>query len=180
MLNLCTAREAWPDETRPLGRIGWDRESFANWWERNRTLLGHLHEKIAEQWVYRHWEYTSYRCIPLQHLNWSEEFWTTQRILEKTISNLEFEPPFDFQTFTGNDTPTGKPFLTKGTWDYPIVVLHTPCGVQIWGRDFPLARYLLIEGHQRLRLLNAYHQLKKPMESKHKLFVLEWRAGKSF
>jgi len=177
MLNLDTGDENWPPETKPLGDESWEREPFAEWWHRNEPLLKNLHPQVAEQWVYRHWEYTPYRCIPLHKLTWEETSWPTCRILDDVASNLEFDSSFDFETFTGQDTNTGRPFILCGTWDYPIVILATPAGFSNWGGRFPDAKHLLIEGHQRMRLLNAYYRLGKPMAQTHKLFVLALSDG---
>lgn len=70
--------------------------------------------------------------------------------------------------------PTVTPFERSGTWDYPIVVLETPNGFRDYGGAKPLAKYLLIEGHQRLRYLNALvaREETEHLQSDHCLFLL--------
>lgn len=178
MLDLKSDTRVWPDSYRPTGHGTIEPEPFADWWSRHKGDLAHLHPMIAEQWVYRHFDYTSYSCLELSRLSWTEERWPASEIISKAlVPGNELDPEFDYETFAGEQTATGSPFLQSGTWDYPALLLRTPNGVRTWQGEFPNARYLLIEGHQRIRMLNAMASLGKPMAPLHSVFVLSQTVG---
>ena len=117
------AASAWPESLKPIGTGAVQCESFAEWWNRHKITLAHLHPMIAEQWLYRHWIWSPYRNLPLDQLVWRQELWKTRRILEEVFRRPQFgklQPAFDYEVFHGK--------------------YFEPC---------------LIEGHQRVRYLNA-------------------------
>ena len=152
------APSAWPNSLKPIGAGTVQCESFATWWERHKTTLAHLHPMIAEQWIYKHWIWSPYRNVPLDHLVWQQELWRTRRILDEVFVRPQFgklKPAFDYDVFHGKFFEPGRTMDRTGTWNYPIVVLLTPNGVKTTRRLFAQVRYCLIEGHQRVRYLNA-------------------------
>jgi hypothetical protein len=50
----------WDEALKPVGEGEFDKEAFGPWWERHGTRLGHLHLRIAEQWIHRHWRHSPY------------------------------------------------------------------------------------------------------------------------
>ena len=58
-----------------------------------------------------------------------------------------------------------------GTWDYPIVVMYVPNGIIDCDGEHPEVRHFLVEGHSRVRYLNALTQHGKPL-SEHEVYVL--------
>lgn len=165
----------FPPELTPVGEHTWEKEPFADWWGRCGPALSNLHALIAEQWIYRHFSYTSFSSLALNRLIWRLERWSAETIISGVLMpGNDLYPQYDFEVFAGRDqTDTGTPFLNSGTWDYPIITLCSSSGFATWEGDFPSARLLLIEGHQRMRMLNAMHALQKPLQTTHEVFVLE-------
>ena len=54
----------WPNELRPRGEGTWEKETFDLWWDRNKTLIAHIHPVVAEQWIYRQVEFTVLPPVP--------------------------------------------------------------------------------------------------------------------
>lgn len=172
MLDLRNHKQAWPDHLEPRGK-GFYRESFAAWWDRHSNELRHLHPQIAEQWVHRHWRYSPYSFLPLDDLSWSQEEWATSRILKDVFVNgWPLDPDHDYRVFAGMpDHSTTKPLNQTGTWDYPIVTLETPGGFQDHSIHHPEVGHLLIEGHSRMRYMNALSHRGKAAPY-HSVFIL--------
>lgn len=173
MLRLAQSTCIWLDNLKPRGEDS-EKESFEDWWKRNKSSLGHLHPQIAEQWPYRHWDHTSYRFIDLAELTWTKEIWPTQKIIDEVfIWGWTLDPDHDYESFNRfGETQTSKPMNATGTWDYPIIILKTPDGVHDGQEEKPEVRYLLIEGHSRFRYLNALLHRKGAAEE-HAVFVIE-------
>lgn len=174
MLDVRSYTREFPIELRPIGEDTWEKETFEQWWSRCAKLLPNLHPQIAEQWVFRHYSHSPYSALPVQRLAWQLEEWTPQQVVDRAfIPGGEFNPEFDYGVFAGRDgTRTGRPFLAHGTWDYPILTLRTPDGVRSAGREYPDCHYLLVEGHQRMRMINAMYALGKELMPVHRVFVL--------
>lgn len=142
----------WPAELSPKD------EEFEAWWARHQLRLGHLHPRLVEQWVHRHWDYTPFRFIPLDTLTWRLETWSTERVLSSValLGAGPLDPEHDGECFAfaegGHPTATG---FQHGTWDYPIAILETPGGVRLHEGPVSEARFVLIEGRQRVRYLNV-------------------------
>lgn len=171
----------WPVSLCPLRHGEFDKEPFLPWWERNRDALSNLHAQIAEQWVHRHWDRSPYTFVPLHEISWVLEDWQVPRILaEIHIPFREFnDPEFDYDALHRNSgfgpTRTAKA-LDTGTWDFPIIVLRTDTGIRDSDGNHPDSRFLLIEGHQRMRYLNALttlDRLKHVAPGPHAVFVLK-------
>ena len=177
MLDLRSYHDsAWPDELKPHGEA-FDREPFEDWYARNLPHVSHLHPKLAEQWVYKHWGHTRFDFIPLDSLRWELQVWKGDDVLRDVRREFggELHPDFDYDVFNrdyvGHRHPTAAA-LDQGTWDYPIVVLSTPAGLLSLDGDFPSVRYVLVEGHQRQRYLNALHAKGLAPAGPHEVFVL--------
>jgi hypothetical protein len=165
---------AWDEALKPDGYGTSQHEPFETWRKRNHLILAHLHPKIVEQWVYKHWTRSPYRHLPLSQLSWRQEAWATERILSKVFIREAFgplEPSCDYKAFHGKKREPGLTMDTTGTWNYPIVVLKTPNGVKDDWKTLPGVRYCLIEGHQRMRYLNALN-VRRECASEHSVFVL--------
>ena len=112
------APSAWPNSLKPIGAGTVQCESFATWWERHKTTLAHLHPMIAEQWIYKHWIWSPYRNVPLDHLVWQQESWRTRRILDEFFVRPQFgklKPAFDYDVFHGKFFEPGRTMDRTGT-----------------------------------------------------------------
>jgi hypothetical protein len=171
---------AWDSSLKPIRDSQTGREAFPAWWDRCQSLVGHLHEQIAEQWIYRHWEWPStYRNVPLEGLLWRLERWGTLRIL----SDLFVMPQFQFRDSDAvikhsrtQDPGFYAPFKAKGTWDVPIIVIETPDGVRANRKRLKRVRFCLIEGHRRIECLWAWvDKVLQSVPDLHDVFVLQFR-----
>lgn len=110
---------------------------------------------IAEQWIHRHFRETYFRFIPLETLAWRRESWSAEEILRRVhLERDALDPKRDFKVFNDGKLQTALDFNEHQTWSMPPVVLETPKGVVTWSEE-PLTdvRYVLVEGHKRLRYL---------------------------
>jgi hypothetical protein len=176
MLDLSNLPDcAWPEKLRPIGEGTFEKENFASWWCRYENEFSHLDSRVLEQWVHRHWLYSDFSFIPLDTLNCELVVWPVDQILGEVFNRLEvnYAPQFDYDVFHefGETHPTAKA-LDLGAWDYPIIVVRTPSGIRTCdGCERPEVRFLLVEGHQRVRYLNALNSrsvVLKPQD----LFIL--------
>ena len=177
MLDLKFGHTIWPETLEPAGFDTCNKESFRNWWLRNENELKHLDPLIVEQWIFRHWIHSLYCFLPLNKLTWESQIWTTEKILDLAITfgepRTHDSGKQDFIELNKYDgTVTTNEMNSTGTWDYPIVVLHTPLGMKLAEQKWASARYVLIEGHKRVRYLNALQQCGSPSKT-HSVFVLE-------
>lgn len=186
MFDFCIYREpVWPNKLEPYGEGSSEKESFNDWWNRFSEEFNHLHPLILEQWVHRHWLLSEFSFIPLDTLGWKLVSLSGEDILSDIKPELwrEFNPEFDYDVFqnsiNGRKLPTVEA-LDSGTWDYPIIALYTPNGWRTMRTEnherIPTIideRYMLIEGHQRYRYLNALHAKNIAPEGKHKVFVIQ-------
>jgi hypothetical protein len=92
------------------------------------------------------------------------EIWPTRRILREVGSDLgsTLDGASDYEVLRCSHTANAMD--ATGTWDYPIVVLHSKAGFLVRGGRSN-RRYWLIEGHLRLRYLNALHSDGKGAEA---------------
>ncbi len=172
--------EVWDETLKPIGYGGHSHEleKLDPWMERTGRLLGHLHPEIREQWIYRHWKYSQLNFIPLDDLTWAEETWEPNYFMENVRTwrgNDELDPDHDYNAFAEPEVGTKLQTaiaLDSGKWDYAPIVLRTPGGfVDTLGKVIK-ANYLLVEGHQRRRYLNAL--LHRGIEvAPQRVFVLE-------
>lgn len=181
MLDLVNRRElGWPTELRPIGNGSHDKEPFASWWARNALRLANLGPRVAEQWIYRHWDESPFQFLPLEPLHATSERWSSD-VLLATV-HIEFggpvDPEHDYRSFSGNGTDPLSTALNwhQGSWTIPIVVLRTPQGIRTHGGDRPDIRFLLIEGSKRVRWLHALHFRRAPT-GPHLVHVLELVSG---
>jgi hypothetical protein len=185
MLVLNERVSCWDERLKPIGEGDHVKEPFDQWWVRNAESMQNLDSKIAEQWVYRHWKNSPYCFIQLHALNWKLECWPTEPLLRNIhIRGWTLDPDFDYRQFQNAKRFANHPTVTSidqsGTWDYPIIVLETPNGFRDSNRSYSEEKYLLIEGHKRLRYLNAKHQREECMPC-HQLFLLSiGRSSASF
>jgi hypothetical protein len=182
MLNLRNPDlPVWSGELKPVSEGELGKEPFNTWWTRHRGRLRNLHPEIAEQWIYRHWTYSHFSFLPLERLTWREEVWDSDKILSVVVryghDGCDYAPDFDYCTFRrrgGADRLQTARALDAGTWDFAIVVLEAPDGFLDARRPLPDARYVLIEGHQRMRYLNALRTRNWRPLGPHRVFVLKW------
>lgn len=180
MIDLTQRDFVWDSALEPVGMDTFDKEPFTAWWERNQGKLSHLHPQICEQWVYRHWNHSHYSFLPLEKLSWRLEDWKTEEILNQTgifdqglISDeghTYCSPAFDYEMIQNEYEPSRTMDIT-GTWNIPILVLHSPSGFIFEKGPRPDVRYWLIEGHKRIRYLNALVHHGKPSAT-HFLYLL--------
>jgi hypothetical protein len=142
----------------PAGFGTAQKEPFESWQKRNNQALAHLHPAISEQWIYKHWTSSPYKNLPIEGLTWRQDKWKTDKILNDVFRRWPsgpLEPKYDYDTFHGKAFEPGLTMDKTGSWNYPIVILETPEGVRTLSGTLPDVRYCLIEGHQRVRYLNA-------------------------
>ena len=176
-LKLPDHRNNWPDHLRPLGEGGVDKESFSDWWARNREELAHLPADLCEQWIFRHWQHSPFTFLSLGALLWERRTYDGDELLRSVYRAFggDLEPQFDYETFHrrggANRHPTAVA-LDSGTWDYPMVLLSTPRGIIDLGQRRRNVELVIVEGHQRHRYLNALHALGRPPRGPHQVIVL--------
>jgi hypothetical protein len=165
---------AWDSALMPIGNDTLEKEPFGSYWDRCCNRLSHLDPLIVEQWVYRHWSRSPYGYLRLDALTWRLEAWCTPRILRDIYLRPQFgdlTPETDFEFAKGLTGEPCKSLREIGTWNYPIVVMETPDGVIAHDEHKPDIRYCLIEGHQRVRFLAAWHG-RALTAVRHELFIL--------
>jgi hypothetical protein len=169
----------WSEALKPIGEGEFEKETFDDWWRRVGQQLPQLHPKIAEQWIYRHWDKSPYCFLPLEKLSWHLETWSTEKILRQVhISGWSLDPEYDYEAFNKSNPwgghPTSRAMNETGTWDYPLLALKTPDGIVDYGDvpSRPDVKYLLIEGDSRFRYLNALNA-RNAAAKEHEIFILE-------
>ena len=149
---------AWDESLMPAGFGTAQKERVEDWKKRNNRTLAHLHPTISEQWIYRHWTSSPYKNLPIEGLTWRQEKWKTDKILDEVFRRWPsgpLEPECDYDVFHGKAFEPALTMDRTGSWNIPIVILETPEGVRTSSGTVPNVRYCLIEGHQRVRYLNA-------------------------
>ena len=53
-----------------------------------------------------------------------------------------------------------------------MILLNTPNGIEDGGEQKADVRFVIVEGHQRHRYLNALHALGNPPKGPHKVFIV--------
>ena len=166
---------AWSGELRPIGEGRWQKEPFDKWWDRNKVRLGLLHPRIAEQWGHRHWQNSPFCHLDLDRITWRSERWPTQRLLAEVVrpdSADETSLAHDYALYRDRESEPSETMRATGTWDIPIVIIDAPNGVlRSTGPD--TRRFYLIEGHQRMRCLAAFHRHAK-CANQHKTFIISY------
>jgi len=163
----------WPNELRPRGEGTWEKETFDLWWDRNKTLIAHIHPVVAEQWIYRHWSNSPYCHLYLDRITWRLETWPTKRLLAEVVRpdpaddiNLNH----DWALYRDRDLEPAVTMRATGTWNIPIVIVDALHGALRFNGADP-RRFHLIEGHQRMRCLAAFQHHAK-CATDHEVFVL--------
>ncbi len=146
---------AWPKRWKPQGE-GFSLEPFDQWWCRNRVNFPNLDKRVAEQWMHRHWSQTSYANLYLPRFNSTLAMWPTRWILHRVGHVLgTLDPKWDLDQLPRAGGPPASVMNAMGTWDYPIVIVHSRAGFRTSGGEVRNLHYWLIEGHLRFRYLNA-------------------------
>jgi hypothetical protein len=180
MLDLVQNRETrWRDSLRPKGEGTFDQEPFSDWWKRHADDFRHLHPRIAEQWIYRHWRWAHFQFLDLTSLKWCKHSLSTAELLIQV--HLEFGGPcdaeYDYGVFAnpggGGKTATARHWQ-DGSWTIPPVVLSTPEGIINHTGPLPEVRMILVEGSLRYRFLNALHD-RGEAHGPHEFYLLETR-----
>lgn len=165
----------WGEDLKPNGHETWNKEEFSIYWERNKFLFFDLPPELIEQWVFRYFDSHPHCYIPLSDIKCTKvkieprEFMDNVRSATDNILN----PDWDYEVFHNN--PKGHPTsnaLDQGSWDYPPVLLSVPDGFTDGYDSWPEAKYLLIEGHQRRRYLNALLHRNKALQ-KQEVYIIE-------
>jgi hypothetical protein len=172
----------WPSEWAPHDFGTVEQESFDNWWLRVAGDLGHLDSRVAEQWVYRHWELSPYYGVDLARLCSSVAQLSTSTILDEVRSDCCEEDKIEpvqavWELFNPKAGPAFEPARTMnrtGTWNIPIVVVRSDDGFSRGDDSFFAAKLWLIEGHQRLRYLRVL-AVRRFARSVHEVIVLTLR-----
>ena len=101
LLRLPDHRNNWPDHLRPFGEGGADKESFSNWWSRNREELAHLPPDLCEQWIFRHWQHSPFTFLSLGGLSWERRTYDGDDLLRSVYRAFggDLEPQFDYEAF---------------------------------------------------------------------------------
>lgn len=178
MFDFTTKRKSeWAARLRPPVD-GWqDEQGFGTWWAEHEQELTHLHPKLVEQWVYRHWGGTEFHFLPLETLTWELAVMTGDEILSRVTREIakKLEPEEDYPQMAGlGSFPKFRAAdeLDQGTWNYPIIALSTPSGWFSKYHEQPDKRLMLVEGHQRHRYLNALHARQTPPLGPHEVFII--------
>jgi hypothetical protein len=172
VIDLKNTEILWPSGLAPLMLNEYDKEPFSIWWERNKTQLQNLPKDVCEQWIYRHWEETEYKFIPLESLSCQLDEWNTDRIVQSIgiwdealivdEGHTYCSPIFDKEeVFLESEREPRYTLDKTGTWNIPIVVLHSEDGFITFRGKRQDIHYWLIEGHKRIRYLNVlryFHQ----------------------
>ncbi len=168
----------WPTHLMPHGEgERFDKEPFNHWWSRVQGELGHLPAPLCEQWIYRHWLASPFHFLPLDSLAWSSVTLSGEALLARVYRAWggELDAKFDYEVFQrrgGDDRHATAKALDDGTWDYPLVVLATPHGIQNNGDIHNAVRWVIVEGHQRHRYLAALHALGRPPVGPHAIYII--------
>src|SRR5688572_29160434 len=109
MLDIGNPTMAWPPDLEPIGEGDHEKESFEAWWARHRDRLEHLHPRICEQWIHRHWSYSPYKFLTLESLSWRLEMWPATDLIDKVYMLGDLDPEFDFEAFNRNARWGGHP-----------------------------------------------------------------------
>jgi hypothetical protein len=165
----------WDSVLQPVGEGTGEKEPFDTWWERNAVRLGSLHSRIAEQWVHRHWQNSPFCHLDLNRISWRLERWPTPRLLAEVVrpdSADETNLAHDYELYRHRDREPALTMRGIGTWNIPTVIIEAPHGaLRFTGPD--ARRFFLIEGHQRMRCLAAFHRYAE-CASEHETFILSY------
>ena len=170
---------AWPERLKPVGEGDgtFNKQTFSDWWQSHGAELSHLPADLCEQWIHRHWMHSPFTFLPLDTLEYRRLTWSGEEVLSRAYRAWggELHPQFDYETFQrrgGEDRHQTARAIDDGTWDFPMVLLSTPNGVIDGGEERPQVRYVIVEGHQRHRYLNALHELGKAPAGPHEVLVI--------
>ena len=108
-------------------------------------------------------------------LSFRVECWSTARLLaEVTRPDPASDEALrhDYDLYRDRGWEPAPSMRKTGTWNIPIILLQTPCGALLPGGFRADVRFVLIEGHQRMRCLAAFNRHAKCAET-HKVFVLK-------
>jgi hypothetical protein len=165
----------WAGELMPIGEDTGDKEPFGSWWERNGDRLQSLDPRLAEQWVHRHWQHSPYCHLALDQISWRLERWSTERLLTEVVRpdpDDDVNLDHDWALYRDRDREPAPTMRSTGTWNIPIIIIEAPHGaLRSAGPD--TRRFFLIEGHQRMRCLAAFHRYAE-CASEHETFVLSY------
>ena len=181
MINLKNEAVAWPDKFLVMENhedIPLDR-----WWNLYSHELANLNKEICEQWIYRHGGNANYKFLPLDKLAWGLEQWETDKIINSVgiwddnrivdEGHTYCSAEHDFNIYNEIIRNPFHSLRETGTWNTPILLLHSPEGFITYKGKRPDIHYWLVEGHSRIRYLNALQQFGK-LVSHHSVYILTW------
>jgi hypothetical protein len=165
---------------------------FSTWWKRTNSAFPNVPEKVAEQWLHRHWGQSEFGWLPSSSYEFSEKKYPLSILAEIRTTWSDFKndnrPALDQGKFICGAHPTrqwphGDIWLVKymrdnRTFPVPIIVLDNHDGhlkrvkgAPNWAKVLPSA-LILIEGHTRLNVglyLSSIDELNEPIE----LFIMK-------
>ncbi len=138
---------------------GQDREPFEHWWRRAASLLLHVPEEVAKEWVHRHWNNGPISPhIDLMKTRFSLEHWPAEELSRIQRSEAWARNDATHAMTHWERIPAFVPrfMLANGAWPSPIVVGR---GLSAFprlraalfaGRD--PTKPILLEGHVRFEI----------------------------
>ena len=181
-LNLTAPEYQWPSEWKPRGYGTFDTESFDDWWERMDSYFPGVDLRVLQQWMHRHWDDSEYWGLPISNLTSRLECWSIDSILTQKgtplladIARKYPSPDEEFEDLNSKEASRYEPMFSMnstGTWNIPLLVLHSLDGFIYHEQTFVSSRYWLIEGHQRLRYLRAMASCGSPADE-HEVLVIQ-------
>jgi hypothetical protein len=148
----------WPEKIRPyVGSNESDVEPFDEWHERVREYISHVPDSVAKEWNHRHWRHSPYEHLPLSQMHFERQTWPLARLGEVKFGKDWGESAADLTRLDQpmvRQAPLAQMMLRDKTWPAPIIVLDNADGAQVH-RGVPMARWHLLEGHQRLSFLRC-------------------------
>jgi hypothetical protein len=117
----------------------------------------------------------THRSATLTSIAFRLERWTTPRLLAEVVrpdSADETNLAHDYELYRHRDREPALTMRGIGTWNIPTVIIEAPHGaIRFTGPD--ARRFFLIEGHQRMRCLAAFHRYAE-CASEHETFILSY------
>ena len=181
-LDLTAPEYRWPSEWKPQGYGTFDTESFDDWWKRMGSNFPGVDLRVLPQWMHRHWDDSEYWGLPISNVTSCLEYWSIDYILSQVgtpiLADRERQypsPDEEFEHLNSKEASRYEPMFSMnstGTWNMPLLVLHSLDGFAYHEQTFVSSQYWLIEGHQRFRYLRAMASCGSPADE-HEVLVIQ-------
>jgi hypothetical protein len=169
---------AWDEALSPHGHDSAHKETYADWWARTSLSLAHLEPRIAEQWIYRHFQNSPFCHLPLDRLAWRLEMWPGETLVDRIrwLNKDRDDPRADYQAHQtlSREREPRLTFDASGTWNIPVLAIESLGGFITVRGFIPGPAIHLIEGHRRMRYLRSLFVHGDPMRE-HEIFILTLR-----